>query len=367
MDYFFFDIECCDGAHICSFGYVLTDENFNVLEKRDILINPRKPFMPRRVTKMLAYPVSAFRAAPDFAAAYETIFGLMTKKGQILVGFAVSNDINFLVHACGRYKLKMPELEFFDAQILYAHLRGENNMPALNKAAAALEVAAGALHKSDDDADTVKEILKKLCADAGLCKNSDNLDNIDCDKGDSVARKGQLSASGAYSDVSDRAESCHLRDNQASLAQSLFEKYNQCRGYVKNGETYVYTTNYPKLFRTYIKRFKPEKIEGGGEFKGKRFCFSPGLEKNTPLKLWTLAEILITRGAVITESAAQANIFIWDGKESCPSYKYIKRQKNARVKIVPITELEGFAGVKLEDLQDHATDNYCPIYSMQKG
>jgi len=43
---------------------------------------------------------------------------------------------------------------------------------------------------------------------------------LDCDKGDSVARKGQLSASRAYSDVSDRAESCHLRDNQASLAQS---------------------------------------------------------------------------------------------------------------------------------------------------
>jgi len=54
-----------------------------------------------------------------------------------------------------------------------------------------------------------------------LCKNSDNNILQDCDKGVSAAHKRQLSASGAYSDVSDRAENCPLRDDQASLAQSI--------------------------------------------------------------------------------------------------------------------------------------------------
>ena len=48
MQYLFFDIECanCDGGNgkICSFGYVLTDENFNEIEKEDIIIDPKAPF-----------------------------------------------------------------------------------------------------------------------------------------------------------------------------------------------------------------------------------------------------------------------------------------------------------------------------------
>ena len=44
MNFLFFDIECanCFGGvgKIFSFGYVLTDEHFNILERDDILMNP---------------------------------------------------------------------------------------------------------------------------------------------------------------------------------------------------------------------------------------------------------------------------------------------------------------------------------------
>ena len=33
MRYLSFDIECCDGRSICEFGYVITDESFNIIEK----------------------------------------------------------------------------------------------------------------------------------------------------------------------------------------------------------------------------------------------------------------------------------------------------------------------------------------------
>lgn len=40
--YLFFDIESIDrkSRFICTFGYVLIDENFNIIESDDILINP---------------------------------------------------------------------------------------------------------------------------------------------------------------------------------------------------------------------------------------------------------------------------------------------------------------------------------------
>lgn len=44
MRYLAFDIECCDGVHICEFGYVIADGNFNVIEKEVITINPQLRF-----------------------------------------------------------------------------------------------------------------------------------------------------------------------------------------------------------------------------------------------------------------------------------------------------------------------------------
>ena len=44
MRYLIFDIECCDGRHICEFGYVITNEKFEVLDKQVITINPEKKF-----------------------------------------------------------------------------------------------------------------------------------------------------------------------------------------------------------------------------------------------------------------------------------------------------------------------------------
>ena len=33
MKYLSFDIECCDGKHICEFGYVIVDEKFNTIDE----------------------------------------------------------------------------------------------------------------------------------------------------------------------------------------------------------------------------------------------------------------------------------------------------------------------------------------------
>ena len=46
MKYLFFDIECsnCHGGigKMCEFGYVLTDENFNIISQDDIPMSPGK-------------------------------------------------------------------------------------------------------------------------------------------------------------------------------------------------------------------------------------------------------------------------------------------------------------------------------------
>ena len=48
MNLVFFDIECASvnktTAKICAFGYVVCDENFNIIKKEDILVNPKGKF-----------------------------------------------------------------------------------------------------------------------------------------------------------------------------------------------------------------------------------------------------------------------------------------------------------------------------------
>ena len=44
MKYLFFDIECCDGTHICEFGYVLTNDKFEILDRDFFLMNPERKF-----------------------------------------------------------------------------------------------------------------------------------------------------------------------------------------------------------------------------------------------------------------------------------------------------------------------------------
>ena len=130
MNYLFFDIECANcflgKGKICSFGYVICDEHFNVLEQKDILINPKakfhlgKPNSDEGIT--LAYPKETFLKEPTFNVLYPKIKELLTRKDQIVFGHALTNDLNFLQAEFERYNLETFYIKAFDTQILYRQL-----------------------------------------------------------------------------------------------------------------------------------------------------------------------------------------------------------------------------------------------------
>ena len=77
MKYLAFDIECCDGKHICEFGYVLIDEQFNVLERDCITIYPGYKFKLTGRGKesdiSLAFPEEVYYNSPKFDFYYDRI------------------------------------------------------------------------------------------------------------------------------------------------------------------------------------------------------------------------------------------------------------------------------------------------------
>lgn len=170
MNYLFFDIECANcfngQGKICSFGYVLCDDKFNVIEQKDILVNPKSRFYLRRAGEegiTLAYEKEEFLKAPAFNAVYETIRKLLQKEDQIIFGHSVGNDLGFIASDCERYKKEQFYIKSFDTQVIYRQMKGEKNDKGLEKLCEEYNIEKATLHRSDYDAFVTMQVLKNLC------------------------------------------------------------------------------------------------------------------------------------------------------------------------------------------------------------
>ena len=120
----FFDCECAntfDGiGKICSLGYVICDDDLNVLESEDVVMNPECDFdwylFSGKGGVKLAYSKDYFRSKPNFAAYYKDIKKLFTTGNRYIAGFAVSNDVGFVNDANERYELPYIQFRAFDLE-----------------------------------------------------------------------------------------------------------------------------------------------------------------------------------------------------------------------------------------------------------
>ncbi len=174
MNYLFFDIECANcflgKGKICSFGYVICDEKLNILEQKDILVNPKakfhlgKPGTDQGIT--LAYPREEFLKEPAFSGVYPIIKELLTRKDQIVFGHALTNDLNFLQSEFERFKLEPFYIKAYDTQVLYRQFKKAQNDVGLEKLCNEYGIQKEALHRSDYDAYITMQVLKNMCKEA---------------------------------------------------------------------------------------------------------------------------------------------------------------------------------------------------------
>ncbi len=168
MKYLFFDIECANCYNNCakifSLGYVVTDEDFNILhEKEDILINPRDRFDWYVAKKMMAYPRSIFADKPPFPDFYNRFKEMFEDPDTVVIGYAVTNDVHFLHDDCKRYGLPSLSYRFYDVQQIYARQPENNEAKNLEDSLLAwCGIEPENLHRSDEDAYDTMLILKAI-------------------------------------------------------------------------------------------------------------------------------------------------------------------------------------------------------------
>lgn len=169
MHYLFFDTECCDGNHICSFGYIIVDSNFNKIEKKDIVINPEKPFKLGRdrfdPRIQLAYQEETFYKQKNFCFFYNTIKELLLNKNYVILGHSITADIQYLKIACNRYNLKEFDVKIYDTQDFYYQLNKKYKSRSLENIIKDLSIDTENLqeHKSCDDAEMSMLVTKEIC------------------------------------------------------------------------------------------------------------------------------------------------------------------------------------------------------------
>ena len=163
-----YDIESTTGSHsdasMCTFGYCIADEQFNILEQRDIVMRPYTRRCEPRIK--LHYDKAFIKAQQPFPFWYEEIKQLF-ESCDLVVGFSVSNDVDFLNNACQVYKLEKITYDFVDVQLLHKTVYNKQNMCGLEGVANEFQIEYLA-HRSDEDARVTLLVLKHMADELSL-------------------------------------------------------------------------------------------------------------------------------------------------------------------------------------------------------
>lgn len=293
MKYLFFDIECCDGIHICEFGYVITDEQLKVLDKECILMNPEAAFnlTGRKGGRdlYLTHSEEEYRSSPTFTAYYEKIKQLIEEKEQIIIGFSMNDDAKFLNAACKQYDLKPIEFEFFDVQRAYKKLF--DKIISLENMAKELEVSVPErLHESSEDALLTLEVFKQIC------------------------KKKNISPTEVL-------QTCYSLNFGGDINKEI--------SYLSEHPDQFSKRKIKKIISRFVESANPHGKIIKSEFAGKKVCFSALYEQEQPVECIILMQQIVNRGGSIDFKVSECGYYIKhdsdDENDKHSRYHYISQ------------------------------------------
>ncbi len=294
MKYLFFDIECAgvfkNVAKICAFGYCLVDEQFHILDKQDVLINPKGGFhlTDRKGVQglVLPYKYDEFKTYPTFPELADKIYALLQDSDTLVVGHASMNDVKYLNLESKRFSLPSFSFSFADTQFLYMNKIGEfSRQFGLGLIAKDLGVEFTP-HRAVDDAYATMKVAEAICKQ----------ENLSLPK---VLEKYQITLG-------------KIENYEVTQTTSVgYEAYKKAREQAKEARERARAA-----FHVFADKAKRKRAKDG-KLKGKTVCFSHGLELQTELAQ-KLLHLAFDQAAFITFRAEECNLYVTLAGESGP-------------------------------------------------
>jgi DNA polymerase III epsilon subunit-like protein len=299
MKYLFFDIECAgvykNVAKICAFGYCLTDEQFNILEKEDLLINPKGKFQLTDKSGeqglVLPYEYENFKNYPTFVECKDKIYALLEDKDTLVVGHAVMNDVKYLNLESKRFHLPSFCFSFADTQFAYMNKVGEyTKQLGLGKIAEELGVQFTP-HRAVDDAYATMRVAEALC-------KSENCSLTE------LIKKYQITLGRISHYEITKITSVGAEKHAAEVA-----KRKELREYSR------------RIFHLNVEKEKVRRNKSG-KLADKSVCFSHPLE----VELWQVVPLM--------RAAFAAGLTVTGHAEECDYYVALEGETGARIQSV---------------------------------
>lgn len=241
MKYLFFDCEfanCFDSKEkICEFGYVMVDENFNVLYKDNIIINPNikdNEWDWYALKKILTRKREEYKNRLFFPAYHKKIVALI-QNADFILGHTIDGDVHALNCELQRYNLPCLDFEFYDIKEMYKAYNDSKKTVSVENILSDLGIQ-GDDNKHDAGADAfntmleLKTILEKLDFKLEemieICpKAKDKTENFLIDSRvraeQARAERQKAMLEGDYSDESNDMLSMRRRCNKKTFVQFL--------------------------------------------------------------------------------------------------------------------------------------------------
>ena len=276
MKYLAFDIEAANGymlSSICSIGVVIADEQFNILSRENIWINPKTKYnlngTRANVGIDLHLDKKLLNASPDFSQVYAKVSALLTDSQYVVLGHAVDSDVRMLNKACERYRLPSINFEFICSQLLYRLYKGEKEVKALSKIADELGVTF-LQHNSEEDAYVAMLTLKYLVEDSGLTVEE-------------LLAKYHVRKGTNYNFEMSRPVSLEGQVSKKKLTQVAIERIKE----------YVFTVK-----------------KTSNEYRNTAFCLARSLELSDSAELYQVLKTIAEKGGRYTAKLFKGNVYV---------------------------------------------------------
>ena len=316
MKFLAFDIEAANGymlSSICSVGVVIADEQFNILSRENIWINPKTKYnlngTRANVGIDLHLDKALLDASPDFRHVYPRLKALLTDPQYVVLGHAVDSDVRMLNKACERYHLPCINFEFICSQLLYKLYKGEKEVKGLNKIADELGIVFNQ-HNSQEDAYASMLTLKYLVETSGMS-------------------------------VDELVAKYHVR-------RGVNHNFEMMRPVSLDAQTPKKRT---QVAIEQIKKYVAEVKRTSNEYRNVAFCLARSLELSASEQLYQALNAIVSRGGRYTTKLFKGNVYV---ASDTPTEQDEMREKRVAelveqglIKVVTISDfLEGKLGLR---------------------